>query len=208
MSRPTIYLKLERDVETYKTVICLSDLAKITCSDKNILSKAKQIQITVFKDDCKRMVIGVLKIIEIVESRLPGVQIVPLGETDVLVELIGKVNKHSPALLLRAALVAAICFFGAAFTIMAFHNDVGISEMFGGFKGLVGGNEKEAFGLLEIAYSIGLAVGITVFFNHIGKRSITKDPTPVEVAMRTYETDVNTALVETACREKKAFDVE
>lgn len=58
-----------------------------------------------------------------------------------------------------------------------------------------------------MAYSIGLAIGIIVFFNHIGGRRITKDPTPIEVEMRIYEDDVNNALVETADREGKTIDV-
>lgn len=50
-------------------------------------------------------------------------------------------------------------------------------------------------------------MGIIVFFNHIGGRRITKDPTPIEVEMRVYEKDVNDALIETADREGKTIDV-
>ena len=53
-----------------------------------------------------------------------------------------------------------------------------------------------------------LVFGIIVFFNHIGGRRITKDPTPIEVEMRVYETDVNKALIETADREGKTMDVQ
>lgn len=60
---------------------------------------------------------------------------------------------------------------------------------------------------MEVSYSIGLAVGIILFFNHIGGRRITKDPTPIEVEMRIYERDVNDALIETADREGKTIDV-
>ena len=55
---------------------------------------------------------------------------------------------------------------------------------------------------LEVSYSVGLSVGIILFFNHIGGRRITKDPTPLEVAMRNYEEDVNRALIELADREQ------
>ena len=60
--------------------------------------------------------------------------------------------------------------------------------------------------ILEISYSIGLASGIILFFNHIGGRRITKDPTPIEVEMRIYEDQVNNALVETADREGETID--
>ena len=63
------------------------------------------------------------------------------------------------------------------------------------------------YSILELSYSIGLALGIIIFFNHIGGRRITKDPTPIEVEMRNYEREVNDALVETADREGKTIDV-
>ena len=69
------------------------------------------------------------------------------------------------------------------------------------------GAEPGGLNTLEVFYSLGLAAGIIVFFNHIGGRRITKDPTPIEVEMRIYEDDVNNALVETADREGKTIDV-
>lgn len=100
-----------------------------------------------------------------------------------------------------------ICFFGTAFTIMAFHNDIGINKVFMKVYEMIAGEASDGFTILEVAYSIGLAIGIIVFFNHIGGRRITKDPTPIEVEMRIYEDDVNNALVETADREGKTIDV-
>ena len=37
-----------------------------------------------------------------------------------------------------------------------------------------------------------------MFFNHIGGRRLTKDPTPVEVSIKNYETDVEKTLIEQA----------
>ena len=72
---------------------------------------------------------------------------------------------------------------------------------------MVEGYSSDGYTILEMSYSLGLAVGIIVFFNHIGGRRITKDPTPIEVEMRVYESDVNKALIETADREGKTIDV-
>ncbi len=41
-------------------------------------------------------------------------------------------------------------------------------------------------------------MGILVFFNHIGKKKITSDPTPIQVEMRKYEQDVDMAFIENA----------
>ena len=56
--------------------------------------------------------------------------------------------------------------------------------------------------MIEFTYSIGLAVGIIIFYNHFGKAKITKDPTPTEVEMRTYEDEINSVLVEVADRQQ------
>ena len=61
--------------------------------------------------------------------------------------------------------------------------------------------------ILEISYSVGLFLGIVVFFNHIGGRRLTKDPTPIEVAMRNYEEDVDRALIASAEREGRELSV-
>ena len=90
---------------------------------------------------------------------------------------------------------------------MAFHNDININKIFSHVHELVTGYASEGYSILEVSYSIGLAVGIILFFNHVGGRRITKDPTPIEVEMRVYETDVNKALIETADREGKSIDV-
>lgn len=61
--------------------------------------------------------------------------------------------------------------------------------------------EPQGLNTLEVSYSIGLAAGIIVFFNHVGGRRITKDPTPIEVSIRNYEEDVDKALIAQAGRE-------
>ena len=142
------------------------------------------------------------------QREFPNLEIENIGEAQVVAELV-RVDKR-PGILQygKILFVCGICFFGAAFTIMAFHNDIGIREVFAQVYRLISGEQKQGITILELSYSVGLALGIIVFFNHIGGRRITKDPTPIEVEMRNYEDDVNNALAETAGREKKTLDVE
>ena len=60
-------------------------------------------------------------------------------------------------------------FFGAAFTIMAFNNDVSVGDVFSKFYRQVMGKESSGVTELEICYSIGLAIGITLFFQSCGQ---------------------------------------
>ncbi|MBD5521846.1 MAG: stage V sporulation protein AA [Lachnospiraceae bacterium] len=204
----TLYLKAEQNVELQSEDVYIKDIGKLTCKDEHILSKVKAIKLYHFKEgEKKRQVISILKVIEEIETAFPSVTVENLGEIDVLVEQID-VDKHKGAVqTIKIIFVSAISFFGTAFTIMAFHNDIGINDVFTKVYEMVTGQASDGYGILELSYSIGLAVGITIFFNHIGGRRITKDPTPIEVEMRVYETDVNKALIETADREGKMIDV-
>ena len=91
---------------------------------------------------------------------------------------------------------------------MTYNTDVGIGDLFTNVYQLIMGREATGPNLLHISYTIGLAIGIIVFFNHAGKFKISDDPTPFEVQMRLYEKDVNDALVMDADREKVEEDVD
>ena len=90
---------------------------------------------------------------------------------------------------------------------MAYNSDVAVRDIFEEVYEVFMDKPAGPVNILEITYSIGLAMGIILFYNHIGKRRITSDPTPIEVSMRNYERDVNLALIETADREGLEEDV-
>ena len=60
---------------------------------------------------------------------------------------------------------------------------------------------------LEVCYCIGLGLGIILFFNHVGRKKITPDPTPIQIEMRKYEKDVDTIFIENAGRGGHSIDV-
>lgn len=205
----TIYINAEQNVELQSEDVYVKDIGSLTCSDAHVLAKVKAIKLHHFKrDEPKRQVISLLKVIEEIEKVYPNVSVQSIGEPETLVEYIS-VNKHKGFdQWIKLLFVAMVSFFGTAFTIMAFHNDIGINDVFSKVYEMVMGQPGDGYGILELAYSAGLAIGIIVFFNHIGGRRITKDPTPIEVEMRIYEEDVNKALIATADREGKTIDVQ
>ncbi|MDE5716797.1 MAG: stage V sporulation protein AA, partial [Lachnospiraceae bacterium] len=183
----TIYLKAEQNVEVQEPEVCVKDIGALTCAEPHVLAKAKSLKLWTFREgESKRQVISVLKVIEEIEKACPGVSVENLGETDVLVEWIS-VDRHKGAVQwCKLAFVSLVSFFGTAFTIMAFHNDIGINDVFSKLYEMVMGFRGDGYGILELAYSVGRAVRMIVFFNHIGGRRMTKDPTPIEVEMRIY----------------------
>lgn len=202
MEKVTVYIKCDRNVEVQSQDVYLKDLGSLRCRDKLTGAKLKSIKVHRFpKGESRRCVISTLKLVELMEEMCSNINVQIIGEPDVLVEWVD-VNRHKGLVQgFKIVLVCLISFFGTAFTIMAYHNDVGINDVFSQVYRIAMNREPEGLNVLEVSYSVGLAAGIIVFFNHIGGRRITKDPTPIEVAMRNYEQDVDKTVIETAGRE-------
>ncbi|MCI9572739.1 MAG: stage V sporulation protein AA [Lachnospiraceae bacterium] len=207
MANATVYLKCERNVEVQSEDVFLSDMAALRCMDSVISAKLKALKVHHFgSGDARRCVISSLHLVKLMEETCPGISVQIVGEPDVLVERVD-VDRHKGwQQWAKCALVCLVSFFGTAFTIMAYHNDVGINDVFTEIYRMVMDREPQGLNTLEVSYSLGLAAGIILFFNHVGGRRLTKDPTPIEVAMRNYEEDVDKALISTAGREGKEVE--
>lgn len=228
MSKKTVvYLKAEKSIKVTKENVYLGDVFKIHSSNSILDNKLKVVLIYKFssrnnkcikesdntsgnehqKNQNSRAVISLLKVIELIHKVDTDIEVISLGENDVIIEYVEEKNEKKTFDILKIAFVSLICFFGTAFTIMAFHNDIDVTGLFEKTYALFGLAYSSGMGPLEIGYSIGLGVGIIVFYNHLGKRRITKDPTPLEVEMRIYEDDVNQTLIDNAGREGIEVDV-
>lgn len=207
MQNKTVYLKCERNVEVQSEDVYLSDLGTLRCSDSALSARLKALKVHHFrKDACRRCVVSALKLVELMEKECQDISVQILGEPDVLVEWVDVDTHRGWQQWLKAGFVCLVSFFGTAFTIMAYHNDVGINEVFTEIYRIVMNREPQGLNVLEVSYSVGLAAGIILFFNHVGGRRLTKDPTPIEVSIRQYEEDVDKTLIAQAGREGREED--
>ena len=202
-----LYLKFEKNMRTYNRTITLGEAGEMQCADSAIVNRLKTEKLHTFenvkkgKHSCAaRRVFSILEVVEKIHGVYPNLEIRNMGEQDFIVEYSTKPKEQPTITFLKVAIVCLISFFGSAFSIMAFNNDVSTVDMFGQFYTLMTGQESDGFTILELTYSLGLSAGIIAFFNHIGGRRLTKEPTPIEVEMRLYEDDVNTTLINTASR--------
>lgn len=207
MKETVIYLKCKMDVETPEPEVYLEDVATLECSDTKILEKCKSIKVYFFEGEQKRVVISSLRLIRLICSVCPEVLVQSVGESDVLIEKVKVDGKRGVKVWLKTLLVSLICFFGTAATLVAYNSDVGVRDIFEEVYEVFMDKPPGPVNVLEITYSLGLALGIIVFYNHVGRRRITSDPTPIEVSMRSYEREVNQALIETADRQGEEVDV-
>ena len=202
MANVTVYLKCDRNVEVQSQDVFLSDVGTLRCMDSTVSAKLKALKVHHFgSGEPKRCVVSSLYLVKLMEEVCPNITVQIVGEPDVLVEQVDADRHKGWQQWAKCALVCLVSFFGTAFTIMAYHNDVGINDVFTEIYRMVMDREPQGLNTLEVSYSVGLAAGIILFFNHVGGRRITKDPTPIEVAMRNYEEDVDKALIATAGRE-------
>lgn len=208
----TIYIKIDRNVLVYDRNVTLGDIASVTSSNEAMLRQVKQKKIYTFQEDrttkkIQRAIFSILRIVEFIHEDYPNAEIENEGEADFIIEYIKNPGQNKWGSYLKIAVLSLVLFFGGAFTIMSFNNDIGITELFGEFYYQVMGRESNGFTELEISYCIGLAIGILVFFNHFGKKKITPDPTPIEVQLRKYEQDVDDTYIENSGRGGTEIDV-
>lgn len=207
-----VYIKADRNIEVDHPDVRLEDVLQIECVQPNILAKIKSLRLLKFHpaDDKKqhREAVSILKVISCIHQEYPGIQIENYGENDFIVTYESGKTPGKAVHWLKAALVILISFFGAAFSTMAFNNDVDVSKMFGQIYEQLTGTVSDGFTILELTYSIGLVIGILTFFNHFGKKRFSVDPTPMEVEMRLYENDIQTTLIENFSRKGQELDAD
>ena len=201
--------KGDRNVEVTKREVTLGDLVSMECSNRVILPHLKTMKVLKIPENGeKRYVISILKIIACIHEKYPGLEVQNLGETDLIVTYEMQKTPSKWVHVAKTILVVLITFFGAAFSMMAFNNDVSVTKMFSLIYLLLTGEESNGFTLIELTYCIGLIVGILIFFNHLGRKKFTADPTPMEVEMRLYENDIQETLIEAYARKEKEVDVD
>lgn len=207
----TVYIKADRDVEVVKPEVTLGDVVQMECPNQAVVSRLKSLKLLTFHhtDDKhqNRVAVSILKVIERIHEECPNVDVQNLGETDFIVTYEEQQTAGGAVHYMKLAAVVVISFMGAAFSIMAFNNDVDTTKLFSQIYELLTGQQSDGFTILELTYSIGLVVGILTFFNHFGKKKFTVDPTPMEIEMRLYENDIQTTLLETYSRKEKELDV-
>lgn len=214
-AQDTLYLKIDRNIVVWDYQVHLQDIAKMECTDAAVLRQLKQKKIYTFQQqnqpgrkNHRIQVFSILSIIQKVHEDYPKLEVQNMGETDFIVECRAGTQQKKWLDALKTAVLCVVLFFGSAFTIMAFNNDISVGEVFSSLYQQIMGVEADGVTELEICYALGMPVGIMVFYNHIGRKKITPDPTPIQVEMRKYEQDIDTAFIENAGRAGKNIDVE
>ena len=151
----------------------------------------------------KTYLLSVVDLIQALNRKYPNAAVNNVGETDILIEYLPQAEGRNPLWVwAKVAFVSLVLFVGASTTIMCFHSDTQLPLIFENMYYLFFEESKEVPKLLSIPYSIGLGLGIIVFFNHFSKITLTQDPTPIEIEMTTYEKETNASVIDHLNRRK------
>ena len=154
----TVYVKLDEITELTHKDILLKDVAQVYCRDQNIQNKCSVCRImTVRSDEAHRYVMSALDVTKKLEALDPGIEAEHMG-ADFIIACQPAAPPAYGRQWCKTACICLISFFGAAFAIMTFNNDVSVTSVFHEIYRLVMGYEAAGFTVLEASYCVGLSL--------------------------------------------------
>lgn len=201
-----IYVKVPGSVQVTNKKIYLRDVLEINGENKNLVKRLEDIVLYTVSDQTeKKLFFSTMKLIDMMTKECPGIQLEMLGEVEFIVDYKAPKEEKKWLEVIKLILLTCIVFIGASFTIMTFNTDVSVTDVFDHVYMLVTGTEKTKGSVLEIAYCVGVFVGILGFYNHFRFKKQKEDPTPIHVEMRNYEDQLEEVILKDAGREGKVI---
>ena len=188
-----------------RNIIYLKDICEIVAPE-NICHDLGNRRILTIDDKSLKQnyLVTITDIIKVIKKNYPDHSVVNIGESDTVIEYSPEVIKQNKFLnAIKIIFVCIVLFMGAASAIMSFHSDAEIPDVFRDYYEIFFGHKIKNPKIIAIPYSIGLSAGIIIFFNHVGGKKITNDPTPIEVEMSVYSQDIYDTLVDSIKTDKQ-----
>ncbi|MET3682384.1 stage V sporulation protein AA [Alkalibacillus flavidus] len=180
-----VYIRLKPKISV-KTGdhIRLGDMAWICCADcwqdKLLTLFIHDVQST----DHTYKVIDIYHVIEKLKHLYPDVEVETVGASQTVLAL----EQRKPTLYpLYIFFVWTLLFIGAAMAVMNFHYDVSMPDVQAHLHDMMARDVDRSVLWLQIPYSIGLGLGMVLFFNHFFKKKFNEEPSPLEVEMFNYD---------------------
>jgi stage V sporulation protein AA len=154
--------------------------------------------------DGSHIVIDIQQVILAIQTRFPSLSIEHLGEPEILLEISEPKKKAYWFIVVG---VWMLLFTGSGLAIMNFHTDVSMREVHQRIYYLTTGEESTDPYILQIPYSIGIGVGMVLFFNHLFKKRINDEPSPLEVEMFLYQQSLDQYIIAKERQERRSHDL-
>lgn len=190
-----------RAVVTPKSVVTLGDVARLVADDR-LAERLKRLELHRVSDqDGNMLLIDMLQVVKAIRESEPGLVIETFGEPHVLLEIspAGQVKPRKLLLIMAWLLL----FFGSGMAMMNFHADVNMPEVQRRITELITSRSGPHPWLFQVPYSIGVGLGMLLFFNRLLRKRLNDEPNPLEVEMFMYQENVNHYVITEEYRKKQ-----
>ncbi len=193
MSKEDVFVQLEKKYTVdVNEDIFVKDIGKVYCHREDIKKKIEEVKV---KKGNKEEDWTYIKSADVVEKILENdsqLNVTMLGEPEILIEIKSKAKDNTVFQFIKVLFICILLFFGAGIAIVNFYEDVNmvasINKIYYTFTGK---NELKPL-IMTIPYSLGLGVGVMVFFNRVLSSSERrkKEPGPMELELYMYDSDM------------------
>jgi len=203
----TVYIKPELSCLVSHKKVTVADVCQVYATEDKVAKQVRNVPLFQISKSQEKNKISVssLYVIRHIMDDVQGITVINVGESDFLVEYLPPQPKKKWADYVKAVIVGIVVFFGSAFTIMTFNEDANLTVIFSRVYDNVSG-DPAGNGWLEVCYSLGLPLGIILFFNHFASAKLSNDPTPLQIQMRQYEQQEDTTIIENAARKGERLE--
>lgn len=139
-------------------------------------------------EDGNRVVVDLLQVIRVLKKIDPALDIESIGPDQTLIHLSDAKKKPNVFLVI---FVWFTLFIGSGLAIMNFHVDVSMMEVHQRIYELITGQKVKHPYIIQIPYSIGIGIGMLLFFNHLFRKRFNEEPSPLEVEVFLYQQNVD-----------------
>ncbi|MGD8189131.1 stage V sporulation protein AA [Brevibacillus ginsengisoli] len=188
MDQP-LFLKLRKKLSVKpQSVICLGDICQLFCDGVTEETLGRIPIYQVKPEDGDLIIIDIMQVIEKLKQLDPKLILEVQGSPQIIVEVN---NPRKVANVWLVAVVWFILFIGSGLAIMNFHTDVSMLQVHQRIYYLLTGQTNNQPLILQIPYSIGVGLGMVLFFNHIFRKRINEEPSPLEVELFLYQQNLD-----------------
>lgn len=185
----TIYLRMKYKIDASPNkTITINHVAQLI-GDETVVETIGSMPVYQLQmNDHHMAVIESTDVLRTIFRRYSNLDIELVGPQATLVNIRYKKYPFRPVLFLFTWL---LLFIGSGVAIMNFHEDVSMQAVHQKLYYLITGKNETYPLLLQIPYSFGLGAGMIVFFNHVFKKRLNEEPSPLEVEMFNYQQDLD-----------------
>ncbi len=204
-----VYLQISQSVLAEKRKVTVKDISQVVSDDAELKNKIEKLELMNFGTSSKaEQVISALDIVEEIKKNCDDTEIINLGEPAVIVYYKSVDPSDKIKQKTKFVLLCLIAFLGAGFSIISYNSDVNLVAQLDLLQNIFTGGSESGSTIAGVAYSVGLFIGIIIFFNHGINKKFSDDPTPLQVQMRKYEQEVNETIITDSERKKDIRDAD